>query len=100
MNRREALVVTGGLALSVSPAPAATTVLSNKIVIQSPFDAIVTYGANSGPVKSGDKLFELRSFELEHFDIQLAMHEQHLDILERPFKDGRVDDDIGLAKDN
>jgi multidrug resistance efflux pump len=97
MNRREAILVAAGSVASISTANAAILGTSS-IIIQAPFDVIVTKVTPSGLVKSGQPLVELRAFELDHWDVQLSLHSQHLDIVERPFRDGRVDNDIELIQ--
>ena len=96
MNRREALFAAGAAAVGTRPARAADS--AQNIVIQAPFHVVVLEIAKAGSVASGQQLFRLGCFETEHWESQIELHEQHLEILERPFKDGRVDANITLIK--
>jgi hypothetical protein len=100
MNRRDALLLAAGSAATAIPSEGVAQEARLKIFIQAPLDVVVTSIAPAGAVKKGQKLFELRSFYLDHLALQLDLHEQHLDIIERPFKeeDGRVDLEIACAK--
>jgi biotin carboxyl carrier protein len=69
-----------------------------KINIEAPFDVFVVSMAAQGAVKKGDQLVTLRSLELERTEIQISLHSQHIDIIERPLTDGRVDAEITLAR--
>jgi hypothetical protein len=71
---------------------------SNAIVIQAPFNVFVVKVAPAGRVALGQELFVLQSYELEKMELDLSLHEEHLAIIERPFSDGRVDEEIELGK--
>jgi len=58
-------------------------------------DAIIS---NNGPVKKGQQLMRLKSVNIDRAAIQIDLFKEHIDIMERPFKDGRIDDEIALLK--
>ena len=62
--------------------------------IEAPDDVIVSYIAPSGQVKSGQKLASLTSPNLDRMAASLVALQEHIDILLRPFNDGRLDQEI------
>lgn len=71
----------------------------DKILIEAPDDvSIESVAVQNGPVKKGDQLLRLKSFHLERMEINVALFKEHIDIMERPFKDGRIDQEIAILK--
>lgn len=69
------------------------------ILIEAPDDIHVEQiAARPGRVKKGDLLFKLRSFAVETMQIKIELFKQHIEIMERPFKDGRIDREIEHLK--
>ncbi|MCP1757774.1 hypothetical protein [Bradyrhizobium elkanii] len=65
------------------------------LAIEAPDDVQVeTIDVLDGPIKKGQRLLVLKSFNLDRFAIHLALFKEHIDIIERPFLDGRVQAEI------
>jgi hypothetical protein len=96
MDRRSVLLGAGAGIPFVRVSQGATT--TGTFAIEAPDDVVVISIAPDGPVKKGDPLLSLKSFNLERMEIQLALFTEHIAILERPFIDGRVDAEIALVK--
>jgi hypothetical protein len=67
--------------------------------IEAPNDVIVLSIVGNGPVKKGQTLISMRSFQLEQAEIQITLHQQHLAVLERSFVDCRIDAEIKLLQE-
>jgi biotin carboxyl carrier protein len=67
--------------------------------IEAPADVrVVSMPAASGSVSKGQPLFMLAAFSVERFEIQLSLFSRQIEIMTKPFQDGRVDAEIGLIK--
>ena len=104
MNRREIIGATIAVSASNSASvPALGKVASaaskKSFLIEAPDDIyIVSISAADGAVKAGQTLMILGSFSVERIENQLALFEEHINIMERPFKDGRIDEEIQMLK--
>jgi hypothetical protein len=66
--------------------------------IESPDDVFIDDVASDGPVAANQKLFALTSPALERLQSRLQAFQSHLDVVERPLNDGRVDAAIKSLK--
>lgn len=64
------------------------------VLIEAPEDAFIVSVVPEGRVAVAQKLIELKSPKLEKDRSQLVALEEHLTYIERPFKDGRIDQEI------
>jgi len=64
------------------------------VTIEAPEDAFVLVIAPEGRIALGGQLIVLKSPKLEQHRSGLVALEEHLSYLERPFTDGRIDDEI------
>ena len=70
-----------------------------KLSIEAPNDVHVEQvDVFDGPVKNGQQLIVLKSFNIERIAIHLAAFKEHIAIAERPFRDGRIDAEISALK--
>lgn len=99
MNRRD--LVMGGVAAGTvaTESTASAKSISRTVTIEAPDDVHVEQLlAAYGPVKAGDPLFKLKSFNLESMKAKIDLFRIHIEIMERPFNDGRVDAEIEHLK--
>jgi hypothetical protein len=67
--------------------------------IEAPDDvSIEVVSVLNGPVTKGQQLLRLKSFNVERMEIHIALFKEHIDVMERPFKDGRIDQEIAMLK--
>jgi hypothetical protein len=98
MNRRNVLFTgLAGTVIGVGTTTSAAAAVS-KIAVEAPDDVTVISIAPNGRVAKGQQIVELRSFNIEKFELHLSLLDQHIEILERPFLDGRVDAEIAQLK--
>src|SRR5258708_39513910 len=69
------------------------------ILVEAPDDvSIEEVLVRNGPIKRGQQLLRLKSFHVERMQIHIALFKEHIDIMERPFQDGRIDQEIAILK--
>jgi hypothetical protein len=78
--------------------PAEAQRSGNRVTMEAPEDVLVLSVATNGSVKKGDILYTLTSVDVDRMAIELDTFSNHLEIAERPFKDGRVDAEIAFLK--
>lgn len=100
VDRRNLLRTTIGLAGAASmPAYAIHQPAVINLFIEAPDDVFVTnIAAENGRVKSGDLLFSLKSYKLLERRNHLSLLSEQIAISERPFLDGRVNEQIEMIK--
>jgi hypothetical protein len=59
---------------------------------------IETVSVLNGPVAKGQELLRLKSLNVKRMEIHIALFKEHIDVMERPFKDGRIDQEIAMLK--
>jgi hypothetical protein len=96
LTRRKFALATVGLASLAAGATNAAPKNQQKLNIAVPEDVFVDFIAQSGSVKSGDVIARLKSWSLQHAQNHAAILREHISISERPFLDGRVDEEIAL----
>jgi hypothetical protein len=70
-------------------------VSQNSLRIEAPDDVFIDQVlAGDGPVKPKKPLLVLRSPRLDRLIARVAAFQQHIEIAERPFHDGRVDEEV------
>ena len=69
------------------------------IHIEAPEDSFLDELAPSGPVAAGQRIAVFRSPVLERLDASLKAMQTHIEILGRPFTDGRIDEEIQMYND-
>jgi DNA repair exonuclease SbcCD ATPase subunit len=67
--------------------------------LEAPDDVFVQELAPDGTVQVNQVLMTLRSPNLERFQSRLTMLQKHMEIVERPLNDGRIDEAIKSLKD-
>ncbi|MET4514319.1 hypothetical protein [Bradyrhizobium sp. I1.7.5] len=99
MDRRK-LILAGVAAGSAGlPTTISATVNQRRISIEAPDDVhIEQVAAKPGNIRQGDLLFKLKSFAIESMQIKIDLFKQHIAIMERPFADGRIDQEIEHLK--
>jgi hypothetical protein len=64
-----------------------------KFSIQAPDDVIVHTISAAGKIQAGHELATLSSPRLDSLKASLSTLREHIDIIERPYHDGRVDEE-------
>lgn len=99
LQRRRVAIAALTLAAGSAYAARADSREKPAINIEAPDDVFVVAVHGAGNiVKAGDLILELKSYRLTQWQSRLSMYAKQVEILERPFHDGRVDDEIKLLK--
>jgi hypothetical protein len=64
------------------------------VIVEAPEDSFIVHIAPEGRVAENQQLIALKSPKLEQQRSSLLALEEHLSFLERPFTDGRIDEEI------
>jgi hypothetical protein len=64
------------------------------LTVEAPEDSFIVSIAPDGRVAAAQKLVVLKSPKLEQYGSSLLALEEHLSFMERPFTDGRIDEEI------
>jgi hypothetical protein len=99
IQRRRVAIAALTLAASSAAAARTETAAQPSIDVEAPDDVfVVATPGKAGPVKIGDLIFQLKSYRLVQWQSRLTLISKQLEILERPFNDGRINEEITLLK--
>jgi len=97
MKRRDLLLgMTTTAAMLADAEKSVSAATAKSLGIEAPDDVQVLYIEADGPITQGQKLFELKSFHVDALALQIDLFRKHVEILERPFNDGRIEEEKKL----